>query len=71
MLPGRTKDFACNVFWNAYYEILDCLAMLGKQDFDVDEAFTGLEAFICLLYHSPFRNFEKTRWYFYSNEPKF
>jgi hypothetical protein len=67
-LAGRTKDFACNVFWNADDEILDCLAMLGEQDFDVDEAFTGLEAFICLLYRSPFRSLEKTRWYFYSNK---
>jgi hypothetical protein len=41
-LAGRTKDFAWNVFWNADDEIWDCLAMLGEQDFDVDEAFTGL-----------------------------
>jgi hypothetical protein len=65
-LAGRTKDFACNVFWNADDEILDCLATLGEQDFDVDEAFSRLEAFICLLYRSPFRSLEKTRWYFYS-----
>jgi hypothetical protein len=42
--------------------------MLGEQDFDVDKAFTGLEAFICLLYRSPFQSLEKTRWYFYSNK---
>jgi hypothetical protein len=61
-LARRTKDFACIVFWNADNEILDCLAMLGEQNFDVDEAF------ICLLYRSPFRSLEKTRWYFYSDK---
>jgi hypothetical protein len=33
--------------------------MLGEQDFDVNEAFTGLESFIRLLYRSPFRRLEK------------
>jgi hypothetical protein len=42
--------------------------MLDEQDFDVDKAFTGLETYICLLYRSPFRSLEKTRWYFYSNK---
>jgi hypothetical protein len=42
--------------------------MLGEQDFDVGKAFTGLETFICLLYRSPFRSLEKTRWCSYSNK---
>jgi hypothetical protein len=41
---------------------------LGEQDFDVDEISIVLEAFIFLLYRSPFRSLEKTRWYFYSNK---
>jgi hypothetical protein len=61
----RTIDFACNVFWNADDEILDSLAMLGEQDFDVDGAFTGLEAFIRLLYRSLFQSLLKARWHFY------
>jgi hypothetical protein len=41
--------------------------MIGQEDFDVDEAFPGIEEYISSLYGSPYNTISKTRWYLFLN----
>jgi hypothetical protein len=62
---GRSKDFAFKIFNDAHSDVLDGLALLGEQNFDIDDDFEILEAFICLLYRSPFTTLGESRWFFF------
>jgi hypothetical protein len=48
--------------------VLKSLSMLGQEDFDVDEAFPGIEEYISSLYRSPYNTISKTRWYLFLNK---
>jgi hypothetical protein len=67
-LAGRTKEFSFKVFLKASGAVLKSLSMLGEDNFDVDEAFPGIEEYICSLYRSPYNTISKTRWYLFSNK---
>jgi hypothetical protein len=41
--------------------------MLGDDDFDTEDAYSGLAEFVRQLYRSPFNTIEKTRWFMFSN----
>jgi hypothetical protein len=39
---GRTKEWAFKAFCEANTKILQCLEMLGDDDFDTEDAYSGL-----------------------------
>jgi hypothetical protein len=67
---GRSKDSAFRIFWDAPDNILERIALLREAKFDAEDDFEKIEAFICLLYRSPFETLGKTRWFLFSNKQK-
>jgi hypothetical protein len=66
----RLKDSAFRFFWDAPDNILEGITLLGEAEFDAADDFEKIEAFICLLYRSPFETLGETRWFLFSNKQK-
>jgi hypothetical protein len=65
---GRSKESAFKLFCETSNEILASLKLLGDSDFDIEQAYSGIEEYVCQLYRSPFKTIEKTRWFLFSNK---
>lgn len=65
---GRTKEKSMNIFLKSELPVLKALAMLGDENFDLQNCFAPIEDFICRLYKSPFKTVTETRWYLYSTK---
>jgi hypothetical protein len=65
-LSGRSKDLHSNFFFEAINDIiLQSLALLGEEHFDMEIGYCCIEQFICKLYKSPYSTIEKNRWFFF------
>ena len=61
---GRSKKACLKVFSLADELILDALALLGQDNFNLEKVLPGLERFVCLLYQSKTHQTVSQFWWF-------